>query len=181
MKWLKILLIVIIQACSLSNTEIEKMAVRVPDTNTFSLQDVVNAVEDHAGDIPDNLDACFDNAIATYFDPIYHSDSYAVPNSLKRFRNYGPPTHEIFVPDGFSPNGDGVHDYFEVYNLEYYPVHKMSIFHRDGWLIYQRTNDYHLYPWDGKYNGNDMPEGSYQWVLEINGSPYDSGTVMISR
>jgi len=89
--------------------------------------------------------------------------------------------HPIYVPEGFSPNGDGIHDYFEVYNLEYYPTHKMSIYHRDGWLIYSRTNDYDDNPWDGKHSGEDMPSGTYQWVLEIDGDPYDSGTVMLAR
>jgi len=76
------------------------MAIRVPDTNTFSLQDVVNAVENHAGNISDNLSACFSNAISVYFDSNYNNDTYAVANSLKRFRNYGPnenPTSGTFT------------------------------------------------------------------------------------
>lgn len=85
------------------------------------------------------------------------------------------------MPEGFSPNGDGIHDYFEVFNLDHYPVHKMSILHSDGWVIYSRTNDYHLFPWNGKYGNINMPEGTYIWVLEINERPYDSGTVMLQR
>jgi gliding motility-associated-like protein len=158
------------------------MPVSVPDTNTYSLQHVYDAVNDHANPTGD-LDSCFDQSEPTYFDPQYNVDSYAPPDSLKRFRNYGPGNgeNEIIVPEGFSPNGDGIHDYFKVFNLEYYPVHKMSIFHRDGWLIYSRTNDYDTYPWDGKYNGNNMPEDTYVWVLEINERPYDSGTVILAR
>lgn len=173
------------QACSLLNVEENNMAANVPDTNTYGLSTVVWAVEDHAGELPgdDDLQDCFDYAISTYFDPQYDNSDYAPANSMKRFRNYGPDNEdkEIFVPEGFSPNGDGVHDYFEVENLEYYPLHKMSIFDSGGNLLYQRTNDYHLYPWDGKHNGFDMPEGTYTWVLEIDGSPYDSGTVMLAR
>ena len=159
------------------------MAVRVPNTETFGLQDVYNAVKDHYPYTSPNLESCFAESKYDYFDPNYNNDNYAPPVSMKRFRNYGPDNgdKEIFVPEGFSPNGDGVHDYFEVYNLQYYPSHKMSIFHRDGWLIYSRTNDYHIYPWDGKYNGTDMPIGTYQWVLEIDGNLYDSGTVMLMR
>mgnify|MGYP006293345121 CR=1 FL=1 len=156
------------------------MAVYVPDTETFSLVDVLNAVEDHAGDIDNDLDACFYHSDPTYFDPDYNQDSYAPDRSMLRFRNYGPGQgYEIFVPEGFSPNGDGVHDYFEVHNLEYYPEHKMSIFDTGGSLLYQRTNDYDQYPWDGTYNGQQVPAGNYTWVLEISGTPYDSGTVMV--
>jgi hypothetical protein len=189
MKRLKILLIVIVtQACSLSNTEIEKMAVRVPDTNTFSLQDVVNAVEDHAGDIPDNLSACFANSIVSYFDPDYDNNSYAVANSLKRFRNYGPDegNYDPFCPDAFDPEADYPYELYRIHNLEYYPDHEVKIFAgpafnaggetiQPGDLLYHRVNDYHLYPWDGTYNGYDCPSSygeyyKYTVVLTINGS-----------
>ncbi len=173
----------------------DDMAVSVPDTNTFSLTDVLAAVEDHAGDIANNLLACFSYANSTYFDPGYNNSSYAPANSMKRFRNYGPDnaSKEIFVPEGFSPNGDGVHDYFEVLNLEYYSIHKMSIFAPPGGFsygggfvsggtkLYEKINNYHLYPWNGTYNGYNCPEMNYVWTLEIDGSAYDNGTVMIAR
>ena len=66
------------------------MAVHVPDTNTFSLIDVVAAVEDHAGEITDTLDDCFNHAKQSFFDPEYNNSEYAPANSMKRFRNYGP-------------------------------------------------------------------------------------------
>lgn len=67
------------------------MAVRVPNTNTFSLMDVWNAVKDHALSTTGDLQDCFVNSISSYFDPTYNDNSYAVANSMKRFRNYGPP------------------------------------------------------------------------------------------
>lgn len=66
------------------------MAVRVPDTNTYSLLDVYNAVKDHAVSTTGDLSDCFSKAIPGYFDPTYNANAYALPNSLKRFRNYGP-------------------------------------------------------------------------------------------
>ena len=66
------------------------MAIIVPNTNTFSLQDVWNAVKDHAPGTTGDLSDCFANAISNYFDPAYNNDSYAPANSMKRFRNYGP-------------------------------------------------------------------------------------------
>ncbi len=157
------------------------MAVKVPDTNTFSLQDVYDAVNDHANPSA-NLNSGFDNAENTYFDNDYNDDSYAPDYSLKRFRNYGPSDSlpEIFVPEGFSPNNDGVHDYFEVYNLEYYPVHKMMIYNSSGTKLYERTNNYDEEPWDGKYNGSYVSAGNYVWVLEVNGTSNSTGTVMVA-
>jgi len=65
------------------------MAVHVPDTNTFSLEDVYDAVNDHANPA-NNLDDCFTKALSGYFDSDYDNNSYAPANSMKRFRNYGP-------------------------------------------------------------------------------------------
>lgn len=67
------------------------MAVRVPDTNTYSLDDVWDAVKDHASGTDGDLSDCFVNAVSSYFDPDYDDNSYAPANSMKRFRNYGPP------------------------------------------------------------------------------------------
>lgn len=66
------------------------MTIRVPDTDNFSLQDVYDAVKNHSAPTGDLRD-CFAKALANYFDAAYDNDSYAPPNSLKRFRNYGPP------------------------------------------------------------------------------------------
>lgn len=63
------------------------MAVNVPDTNTFSLSDVIAAVEDHAGSISDTLNTAHSNALSTYYDSSYSGSK----NSLYNFRNYGPP------------------------------------------------------------------------------------------
>lgn len=75
------------------------MAVRVPNSTVFSLQHAVNAVADHTLSLAlkasptDKFDLqdCYVGAEADYFDPNYNNNSYAEPNSLKRFRNYGPP------------------------------------------------------------------------------------------
>jgi hypothetical protein len=61
------------------------MAVQVPNTDTFTLQDVVDAVNPTTDDLFD----CFADAIFLRFDPNYNHDLYAPPNSMLRFRNYG--------------------------------------------------------------------------------------------
>ena len=57
----------------------------VPDTDTFSLQDVVNEINPTTDDLQD----CFNDANPFLFDSNYNNDTYAPANSLKRFRNYG--------------------------------------------------------------------------------------------
>lgn len=62
----------------------------VPNTSTFSLQDVYNAVSNHTPATSTNLQSCFTNAISGYFNPTYNQDSYAPANSMLRFRDYKP-------------------------------------------------------------------------------------------
>jgi len=54
----------------------------VPDTNTFSLQDVVNEFTKTS---PNSLSACFTDASANFFDPAYEGSK----DRLSNFRNYG--------------------------------------------------------------------------------------------
>ncbi len=176
------------------------MAVRVPNTNAYSLVHVRDAVKDHASSVQDNLDSCFDYAISSYFDAIYNHVSYAPENSLKRFRNYGPGGGEDpWLPEGFSPNGDGINDTLRPVDLDDYTDNEVRIFNVCGNLIYKTTN-YHQSSnwWDGKMKeasrwgsgncssiyytqGTDVPVGNYIWFLYINGSQYSNGTVMLAR
>ena len=62
----------------------------VPNTTTFSLQDVVSATGGSS------LSAAFSNAVSGYFDPAYNNDTYAPSGSMLRFRNYGQPSYAGF-------------------------------------------------------------------------------------
>jgi len=59
----------------------------VPNTTTFTLQDVYNVVHSHASSTTPNLQSCFDNSVADYFDPAYGSKTMN-PKTLYGFRNY---------------------------------------------------------------------------------------------
>jgi len=61
----------------------------VPNTSTFSLQDVLPEITGETGDLAD----CFTHAIAGYFDPTYVGSK----NSLLNFRNYGQDNLSIFL------------------------------------------------------------------------------------
>lgn len=95
----------------------------------------------------------------------------------------------IFVPNAFSPNGDGINDELIVYAHDTVEGSvSMHIFNRWGELIY--TNDSLLLnqstgTWDGKINGRAAPAGAYLWWLEAslpNGSSKKfTGTVTIVK
>ncbi|MFT5777800.1 MAG: gliding motility-associated-like protein, partial [Crocinitomicaceae bacterium] len=68
----------------------------------------------------------------------------------------------VYAPNSFTPNGDGMNDYFNVkaYGLESY---ELLIFNRWGELVHTVT-EYDV-GWDGKYRGQECQSGSYTWKL----------------
>lgn len=75
---------------------------------------------------------------------------------------YDLPDPVLFIPNAFTPNGDGVNDNFIVKHTEYFPF-LIQIFNRWGELIYESSNlDF---KWDGSYNGETVPSGSYYYII----------------
>lgn len=74
-------------------------------------------------------------------------------------------TEKVYLlgyPRYFTPNGDGYHDYWNVFFADREPGIKIYIFDRYGKLL---TGFGAESPgWDGKYNGHDMPSTDY-WFL----------------
>ena len=76
------------------------------------------------------------------------------------------------IPQGFSPNGDGFNDWFNIEGLyDVFAQHELLIFNRLGALIFKGNNDL---KWDGKANygplkgDNLLPVGTYFYVLHLN-------------
>lgn len=71
--------------------------------------------------------------------------------------------YEIQVPNVFTPNGDGLNDYFYVIarNIDSY---ELKIFNRWGSLLYSSTelSD----KWNGKHNGKKCASGVYFYTVE---------------
>ena len=79
---------------------------------------------------------------------------------------------QALIPDGFSPNADGINDTFNIPPLrEFFPDFKLMIFNRYGNIIYKGDADSN--DWDGRSNqgglGSDiLPVGVYFYILELN-------------
>ena len=72
------------------------------------------------------------------------------------------------MPNVFTPNGDGVNDYFgipEGANPEFFSKVYMKVFNRWGRLLFQTENI--DAPWDGTFEGNKLSEGVYFYVLNV--------------
>jgi gliding motility-associated-like protein len=93
---------------------------------------------------------------------------------------------EVYIPQGFSPNGDGVNDYFVINNIEQYPHNHIVILNRWGDKVYESTP--YTNGWDGqnyfglKMGTDPLPIGTYFYILDLgNKSKIKKGSVYLSR
>ncbi|CAL1519206.1 gliding motility-associated C-terminal domain-containing protein [Chitinophaga sp. MM2321] len=70
---------------------------------------------------------------------------------------------DIFVPNAFTPNGDGLNDIFRIVNYHGQQLQDFSIFNRWGELIYHTTNP--AAGWNGTYRNVPQPIGSYVYMI----------------
>ncbi len=68
-----------------------------------------------------------------------------------------------YVPNAFTPNGDGQNDIFRAIPVGFANTTYFRVFNRNGLLIFE-TNQY-LKGWDGTYNGKPQPNGIYVWTV----------------
>ncbi len=81
------------------------------------------------------------------------------------------PGKDIYIPNAFSPNNDGINDYFTAFGAEDSgEVMSMSVFDRWGSVIFQREDiplSEESLGWDGRLNGKYAPQGVYIYLIEI--------------
>ena len=67
------------------------------------------------------------------------------------------------VPDIMTPNGDGVNDAFMVEGIHRFPANELTVFNRWGREVYNTEN--YANDWEGTWNGNPLPDGTYFYLL----------------
>jgi len=88
----------------------------------------------------------------------------------------------VFIPNTFTPNNDGINDFFgvKITNLKNY---RIQIFNRYGTQLYE-SKDIEK-KWDGFYNGQPVPVGTYYYVItavSLNEDPLkEAGYVTVLR
>jgi len=79
-------------------------------------------------------------------------------------------------PNIFSPNGDGIHDRWEIQGLKEHSDCSVNIFTRYGQLIFSSVG--YSKPWDGTINNKKVQSGTYYYVIKFaNQLPVVSGYV----
>ncbi|QHV96203.1 gliding motility-associated C-terminal domain-containing protein [Spirosoma endbachense] len=88
---------------------------------------------------------------------------------------------QIWVPDAFTPNGDGMNDVLALPGIEAFPDAVITIYNRWGEVIYQSAKGYPT-PFDGTLNGHELPIGVYSYRLQTgSGKPQKEGSILLLR
>jgi gliding motility-associated-like protein len=90
---------------------------------------------------------------------------------------------DVFIPEGFSPNGDGINDLFVIKKPVALDL-RLEIYNRNGGLVYSKEN--YKNDWNGASNlianpKNGLPDGTYFYVVKMTDGREFSRFMTISR
>jgi gliding motility-associated-like protein len=97
-----------------------------------------------------------------------------------------PNPNDFFIPEGFSPNSDGINDLLVIRGIENYPNNKIEIFNRWGQKVFEEspyTNNWNGHSQYGiTIGGDELPIGTYFYLLDLGlGSTIFKGTIYLNR
>jgi gliding motility-associated-like protein len=84
---------------------------------------------------------------------------------------------DLFIPSGFSPNGDGVNEYWQIVGIDNYPNTVVNIFNRLGIKVF--SSDDYKNDWNGYYNGVKVPDGTYFYEIILGPNMTKKGYVYV--
>jgi gliding motility-associated-like protein len=97
----------------------------------------------------------------------------------------------FYVPNAFSPNGDGRNDFFTIHFAAdnfISKVKNVKVFSRWGALVFEKNNilpNSSITLWDGIFKGEKMNTGVFVWVMEVElldgGSQLFSGDLTLVK
>jgi gliding motility-associated-like protein len=123
-------------------------------------------------------ETCFPQEVGT--EELVYTNIYGCDSVLWTITSLAPPDsclepvihREIFIPNIFSPNGDGINDQFfisshpeAIANIPF-----MRVYDRWGGLVFEgigRLPNLPLEGWDGKVGGEVLNPGVFAWVAEV--------------
>ncbi|MFH2094078.1 MAG: gliding motility-associated C-terminal domain-containing protein [Bacteroidota bacterium] len=76
----------------------------------------------------------------------------------------------LFIPTLFTPNGDGINDYWHIQGIRYYSEIIIKVYNRWGDKVYEYNGSgagYADAPWDGIWKGKYAPFGAYVFILDL--------------
>src|SRR6185312_243087 len=73
------------------------------------------------------------------------------------------PCCDIFLPDAFTPNGDGRNDVFKIITVGHHPLKVFEIVNRYGQVVFRSNVE--TEGWDGKVHGIPQEMGTYFYYI----------------
>ena len=91
---------------------------------------------------------------------------------------------ELTVFNGFSPNGDDINDVFTILGIERFPEARVYVYNRWGNQVYFRNGGYQNtagIAFDGTWEGSELPDGTYFYMIDTNDGEKLTGYVELHR
>lgn len=126
-------------------------------------------------------DPTIGNPTATPFENTTYSVTVTVSDGCFAVREMTVNVVEDFLvipPNLFSPNGDGINDYWVIDNIDNYPICEVIVFNRWGSEIF--SSEGYQNDWDGTNGGQRVSDGTYYYILKCADKTY-KGAVTILR
>jgi gliding motility-associated-like protein len=136
-------------------------------TPPFSIAWSTGEREEHIGDLDEG----------TYSVTVTDAIGCSATREVEIFKNEDPC---LFIPNAFSPNGDGTNDTWNIRHMDLYPDAVVRVFNKWGSPVFSSKG----YPqaWDGSFNGKMLEPATYYYFVDLqNGEPVYKGFLMIVR
>ncbi|MGM0408202.1 MAG: gliding motility-associated C-terminal domain-containing protein, partial [Bacteroidota bacterium] len=126
------------------------------------------------------------NQLAAYSNTVNISGNENDENMINNFSSTITYPVDFSIPEGFSPNGDGINDVFVIRGIQNYPDNSFVIFNRWGNKVFESSP--YQNTWDGKptkafnIGDDELPVGTYFYILDLgDGSEIINGTIYLNR
>ena len=88
---------------------------------------------------------------------------------------------DLKVYTGFSTNADGNNDRFMILGIEQFPNNRVLVYNRWGNRVFEREGYTNDKGWDGTWEGQDLPDGTYFYRVEDGEGRVLNGYVQLHR
>jgi len=101
----------------------------------------------------------------------YVTSAFGCVDSTSQMITINTVTIDIYelIPNAISPNEDGSNDVWKLDFIDIlYPDAHVEIYNEWGQQLF--VSDGYEIPWDGKYNGELVPDGNYFYIIDLKGN-----------
>lgn len=133
------------------------------------------------------------SSLVADYQHVAHSGTYYIKGTNKsgcitvkpvHITVYPPPPPVVKAANTFTPNNDGINDYFSLTITGFGSFSSLRIYNRYGQLTFESKSQDIL--WDGKFRGTPAATGTYYWIFEGKNTYYntkvtESGSITLLR